>query len=409
MQRILIIGKSFSGLSSFLKEHGYDYIVLKDVLGAKHPEKKLKHRVLCDFSSREEILRTVDAIPGAIDGVISIYENYVLPAAWVADHLGLPGMPPDAAEACTDKWIMRGRFATAPEKISPAFALVGNEDELRQFAAGHSFPLILKPANLAKSLLVTKSYTLEELLANYQRTVGQIGEVYKKYSPNREPKILVEEFLEGSIHSVDAFVDADGEPHVLEQIVDYQTGYDIGYEDSFHYSRILPSKLSPEDQQIFRHCAALGVRALGMRSSPAHIEIIMTKDGPRIVEIGARNGGYRERMHRLANGLDIPAIALQLVFGQKPQINVTKNEPCAVLELFPKKSGTFVRLENEEKLRQLPSLAYLDVKAKPGQYVGKSAEGYKMCAVVMLHNSDADQFGRDLDFVNQSVYVVTEQ
>jgi hypothetical protein len=146
-----------------------------------------------------------------------------------------------------------------------------------------------------------------------------------------------------------------------------------------------------------------------MRSSPAHIEIIMTKDGPRIVEIGARNGGYRERMHRLANGLDIPAIALQLVFGQKPQINVTKNEPCAVLELFPKKSGTFVRLENEEKLRQLPSLAYLDVKAKPGQYVGKSAEGYKMCAVVMLHNSDADQFGRDLDFVNQSVYVVTEQ
>ena len=407
-KRILIVGKSFSGLTNFLKEHSYDYIVLKDELGAKHPNKKLKHRVLCDFSSKEAVLRTVDGIGKKIDGVITIYESYVLPAAWIAEHLGLPGMPPDAAEACTDKWIMRQRFAAAPEKVSPDFALVAGEDDLRNFAASHSFPLILKPANLAKSLLVTKNHSLEELLASYQRTMGQIDAVYKKYSPNREPKLLVEEFLEGSIHSVDAFIDANGEPHVLEQIVDYQTGYDIGYEDSFHYSRILPSKMSPEGQAAFRHCAAIGIKALGMRSSPAHVEIIVTKDGPRIVEIGARNGGYRERMHWLANGLDIQAIALQLALGQQPEIQAVKNDPCAVLELFPKTSGKFVRLENEAALRALPSLAYLSVKAKSGQYVGKAAEGYKMCAVVMLHNSDADQFARDLDFVNESVFVVTE-
>lgn len=408
MQRLLIIGKSFSGLTNFLKERGYDYIVLKDSQDAKHPEKKLKRRVLCDFSNRENVLKTVDTITDHIDGVITIYENYVLPASWVAEHLGLPGMPPDAAEACTDKWLMRQRFADAPEKISPAYELVNNEGELREFAANHTFPLILKPANLAKSLLVTKNHSLEELLDNYRRTMGQIEAVYKKYAPNREPKLLIEEFLEGSIHSVDAFVDADGEPHVLEQIVDYQTGYDIGFEDNFHYSRILPSKLSAEDQAAFRHCAALGVKALGMKSSPAHIEIIMTPEGPRIVEIGARNGGYRERMHRLANGLDISAIALQLVLGQKPEIRATKNEPCAVLELFPKNGGEFQGLQNEDALRKLPSLVYLDIKPGPGQLVGKASEGFKMCAVIILHAADTNQFAQDLRFVNEQVSVQTK-
>lgn len=408
MQRILIIGKSFSGLTQFLKDNGYEYIVLKDRLTAKFPDKKLKRRILCDFSSREAVQAAAASITQPIDGVIAVYENYVLPAAWVAEELGLPGMPRAAAEACTDKWLMRQLFAKAPEKISPDFMLVANEADVRAFAAHHAFPLILKPANLAKSLLVTKNHSLEELLENYRKTMAQIDNVYKKYAPNRKPKLLIEEFLEGSIHSVDAFIDKDGEPQVLEQIVDYQTGYDVGFADNFHYSRILPSKLPAETQAAFRHCAALGVKALGMKSSPAHIEIIVTPEGPRIVEIGARNGGYRERMHRLANGLDIQDLALQVALGKKPAIHATKNEPCAVLELFPKNPGKFVGLKNELELRKLPSLNYLSIKPKPGQFVGKAADGYKMCAVVMLHHSDPAQFARDLDFVNRHVFVETE-
>jgi len=407
MQRLLIIGKSFSGLTNYLKEHGYDYIVLKDVLEAKHPEKKLKHRVICDFSGKNQVTATVDTIKKQIDGVIAVYENYVLPASWVAEHLGLPGMHPEAAEACTDKWIMRQKFAAAPEKISPDFSVVATKEQLTDFANTHTFPLILKPANLAKSLLVTKNNSLEELLTNYQKTQEQIGRIYKKYAPNRQPKLLIEEFLEGSIHSVDAFIGNDGEPQVLEQIVDYQTGYDVGFADNFHYSRLLPSTLSPEDQHAFRHCAVVGIKALGMKNSPAHVEIIMTKQGPRIVEIGARNGGYRERMHSLANGLDIQKNAIKLALGEKPDLVASKDESVGVFELFPKIPGTFIRIDNEDKLRQLPSFSYLSIKAKPGSYIGKASAGFKMAAVVMLHNSDGKQFATDRKFLDEQVAVLT--
>lgn len=407
MSHILIVGQKFSSLVTYIETHGHTYTFLQDILKTKFPNKRFKHRVVADFSSRENLLATVDTLSESIDAVITTYENYILPTAWIAEHLELPGLPVVTAEACTDKFLMRSLFDKAPEKISPSFATVESETDVREFAATHTFPLILKPANLAKSLLVTKNNDLDELIVNYRHSVELLQTIYKKYAPNRTPKLLIEEFLEGSIHSVDAFVDNAGEPHVLEQVVDYQTGYDIGYDDNFHYSRLLPSQLNEAEQTALRHCAAVGIRALGMKSSPAHVEVIMTESGPRIVEIGARNGGYRERMHSLANGIDITGAALALALGDTPNTTATRNDHCAVLELFPRQAGTFTGISHIEALRTLPSLNYLSVKAKEGDFVGKAADGYKMCAVVILHNTDNVQFERDLSFVNSSVAVQT--
>lgn len=408
MKMVLVVGKKFSGLTDYLDAHGYDWILLRDIKTTKYPDKKLKRRVVCDFSNAAEIEAALQKLKKKPDAVMVTYEQYVLPAAFVAEKLGLPGMTKEAAEACTDKYLMRSKLAMAPEKISPDFAEVGNEADLIAFAETHDFPLILKPANLAKSLLVTKSADMEELIANYRKSLAVIDEVYAKYSPNRVPKLIVEEFLEGSVYSVDAFIDADGTPHVIDGIVDYQTGYDVGYDDNFHYSRLMPTQLPEEKKQDLLRCAEIGCRALGMRSSPAHIEIIMTADGPRVVEIGARNGGYRERMYDLAQGIDITKNALAIAMNESTNIKARKNDSVAVLELFPKAPGVFVGIKNEEELRTLPSFSYLSIKAKIGEYVGKAGDGYKMCAVVILNNSDELQFREDLDFVNEKVFAETE-
>lgn len=407
MPHILIVGQRFSSLKEYLDSHGYTHTLLQDVKKTKFPDKKFKNRVVADFSSDQAILEAVNSIKTPIDGVVATYENYILPAAKIAAHLGLPGISVEAAEACTDKFLMRSLFAKAPEKISPAFATVRSRNDVIAFAQAHTFPLILKPANLAKSLLVTKNHNLEELLANYEKSVSLLQTTYQKYAPNRSPQLLIEEFLEGSIHSVDAFVDSDGTPYILDAVVDYQTGYNIGYDDNFHYSRILPSTLSDDQQAALRHCAEIGIRALSIKNSPAHVEIIMTADGPRIVEIGARNGGYRERMHSLANGIDITGAALSLALGDSPDIRSTKHEPVAVLELFPKIPGTFTRVSNEETLRTLPSLNYLSIKAKPGASVGKASDGHKMAAIIILHNRDGLQLKNDLAYVTNHVVVQT--
>ncbi len=408
MSHILIVGQKFSTLTQYILDHNHTYTLLQDVTKTKFPDKKFKNRQVADFATKELVLAAVDSLKTRPDAVLATYESYILPAAWIAEHLNLPGMPVVSAEACTDKSLMRALFADAPEKVSPAFSIVASEEDAIRFAQAHQFPIILKPANLAKSLLVTKSESLEELIQNYRKSAELLDATYKKYARNRQPKLIIEEFLEGSIHSVDAFIDANGTPSVLDQVVDYQTGYDIGYNDNFHYSRILPSKLSPVDQAALRHCAEVGIKALGMKSSPAHVEIIMTKAGPRIVEIGARNGGYRERMHQLANGIDITGCAIALALNQPVHTEASRDDPCAVLELFPKEPGVFTGINEVETLKNLDSLNYLSIKASEGSFIGKAADGHKMAAVVILHNENPEQFARDLDFVNEFVYVTTD-
>lgn len=407
MSHYLIVGLKSSTVTDYIVARGDTYTLLQDSKKTKFPEKRFKHRIVANFANRQTILAAVDTIAQPIDAVIATYENYIVASAWITEYLGLPGMPVTVAEACTDKYLMRSLFAAVPEKISPAFAIVSSEEDVRKFAEQHGFQIILKPANLAKSLLVTKSSDIDELIANYRHSTKLLQATYEKYASSRSPKLIIEEFMKGSIHSVDAFVTGDGIPHVLEQIVDYQTGYDIGYDDNFHYSRLLPSTLSASDQVALRHCADVGIRALGIKNSPAHVEIIMTTDGPRIVEIGARNGGYRGRMHNLANGIDIIGAALDIALGKIPHITATKANPCAVLELFPRQSGIFHSIANYETLRQLPSLAYLSIKVKQGDHVGKSADGYKACVIVTIANDDPMQFARDKAFLDDNCHVIT--
>lgn len=404
---ILVVGRGFKSLLAYLEKNNLPYIVLQDRRLVKDPTQQKENHILCDFSSRQSIIDTASTLPKP-SALICVYENYIVSAAWLSVYFGLPGLSETTALACTDKQLMREKFAQAPEQISPAFRVVTNKQDLEEFAGVYDFPLILKPANLSKSMLVHKCHNKKELLAAYQSILLAIPAVYAKYAPNAKPKILVEEFMNGTIHSVDAFVDKKGTVHTLDAIVDYKTGYDVGYDDNFHYSRSLPSALSEDQQSQLRYVAELGCKALGITSSPAHIEIIMTQKGPRIVEIGARNGGYRERMHMAANGIDVTASALALALDEPLHVSAKRHDAMEVLELFPKINGHFLHITNEEQLRKLPSLSYLSIKAKHGQFVGSSSAGHKAVAVIFLHHKNPEIVAADLAYINKHVYVKTD-
>jgi phosphoribosylamine-glycine ligase len=404
---IAIIGKSFSGFKSYLDENNHSYVLFKNI-DKRYPD-STNNIVGVDFSNIDSLFSAVRKSHSErqFDLVLTLYEQFILVTALVAENIDLPGLPIEAARACTDKSIMRALFSKVEKKISPDFMKVDSWEEVLSFVEHHKFPLILKPANLAKSLLVTKNCDIEELKTNYYKMIKNIERVYQKYAPLNERIILIEEFLEGSIHSVDAYVDNEGTPVLIPFIVDYKSGYDIGYDDNFHYSRVMPSVLSEDLQKEFFETADIAIRSLGMKNSAAHVEIIVTKAGPRIVEIGARNGGYRDRMHKLSQGIDIYGNLVALLSGEKVNVKAIKNESSAVLELFPKESGYFVGISNDHELRKLSSFVSISVKYKPGEFTGKSSDGYKAACVICLHNPDSEQFHRDLEFVTQSVLVRT--
>lgn len=406
--RFAIIGQDFSGLARYMTEHGIDYVVFAAI--SDRQKRDDPHFVYLDFSDEHAVIDSIAAAhaEAPFDGALTIYEQFVAITSRITEALGLPGLPVEAAAACTNKALMRSLFAKAPKKISPDFTTVKSLTDIEAFAAGHSFPLMLKPANLAKSLLVTKSNSLDELRENYQRITERLEPVYARYAPHNERLLIIEEFLEGSMHTVCGFIDAEGNTTLLPYVVDCQNGYDIGFDDNFLYGRLLPSEIPEEIQQDCIEVAEAGIKALGMRSSIAHVELMVGRNGARIIEIGARIGGYRERMYELSYGIDIYDTLLRTASNRPLNLQSNKSEPCAVLELFPKTPGEFVSVSEEEALRELPSLNYISIKYKPGQYAGKAANGYKAACIIILHHTDKAVFDKDLKFVNEQVRVVTQ-
>lgn len=407
MANFLVIGKHFADMRAKLASDNHVSLLLFDEALKPLPYLDTVSHIRCNFSSRRSILRALEQLDMPIDGVINMFEQYVLPASFIAGELGVLGLPQAAAEACNDKLLMRKLFAQSSQTISPEFKEVNSEEDITDFTEQFGFPVVIKPAHLSKSLLVEKCENLKQALTAYQHIGSRLTAVYAKYAPTRQPRLLIEQYMAGPSYSVAAFVDNEGEINMIDDAADLVTGNDAGYSDNFLYSRRMPTALSRQELDSLFQVAIAGIKSLGIKNSVTHIELIVTKDGPKLIEIAARIGGYRSEMLSLSHGVDMMEGIIATALGNQAPTQIIKNEPSATFELFPHQPGKFLSLANQDQLENLPSLNSFIIKKPLGSYTGKASDGFKACASIVLHNADRRRFETDFDFVKQHVKVIT--
>jgi len=372
---------------------------------AKLPIEQLDHYSAADFSNLKSVVEAVKSVDQQIDAFITNYENYILIVARVADELNINSLPLESAKKVTNKILMRKAFSDHIPGLSPKFSKISNISQLLEFSSRSEYPLIIKPANLVKSLYVTKVENEEQLVASYKKISNELPGVYKRLNINVAPEILVEEFIVGSIHSVDGVVDSKGKAHMIEAVVDSVSGFEVGFADNFHYTSTLPSKLSKSQSASIVEAARQGVNALGIKSSAAHVELFMTSTGPKIIEIGARNGGYRAGMHELSNGVDYYGAIIDALLKRPIDLAIRKREAYCVVKLFPNAFGRFKEVVNEKKLLELKSVIRYQKLAGLDQQVGLAGDGFKATARVFMHSKDSKQLEEDKEYIRNYVSV----
>jgi biotin carboxylase len=249
-------------------------------------------------------------------GVMTLASDMPMRAvAHATKALGLPGISIETAEMATDK----GKMIKAFKKhnvSSPSFYIVDDEKKLSQ-CFDMSYPCILKPVDNAGSRGVVLVESREELRKGFSYS--------KLHSKNGE--VIIEDFMQGHEVSVET-ITVEGKTQVLA-ITDKLTSGPPHFVEMGHSQQ---SQLSEEMQEKIRELAILAVEAIGINIGPAHVEIMVTKNGPKLIELGARMGGDCITSHLvpLSTGINMIEATIDLLTGKKPDIKTKYNSGSAI-------------------------------------------------------------------------------
>lgn len=316
MKRIFIIGASVLQLPAILKakEMGL-YVGVADY----NP-----NAVAIPYADEFYNISTIDekgicesAKEFKADGIMTLATDMPMRSvAYTCEKLGLTGISYDTAIRATDKGEMIKTFEKANVE-HPWYYILNTLDQVEEIIDKVTYPCISKPVDNAGSKGVVLIESREELYKSI---------IYSSAN-GRKGGVIVEEYLEGNEVSVEIMV-VRGKVHVL-QVTDKLTTGAPHFVEMGHNQ---PSRLVAKDVNAIKDLAIRAVHAIGINNGPAHVEIMLTSDGPKMIELGARMGGDCITTHLvpISTGVDMVKAAIDMALGKEPDICITKNHGSAI-------------------------------------------------------------------------------
>jgi biotin carboxylase len=361
--------------------------------------------VRVDFSKPSSISEALLPYQDALAAITCRSESDMMRFAAVIPHV--PYLRTPTTESIlwsTDKYEMRRRFKLYDAKRTPKFALIkeNSKKERARIAERVGFPLVLKPANLAQSLLVNICYHEEELEKALRSTFRKIRSAYGESGRMETPKIMAEEYMEGDLYSVDAYVNSRGSVYFCP-MVRVITGRNIGHDDFYLYLQTTPTALKKKTIESAHSTAEHGIHALGLRNTTAHVELMRVDDDWKLVEIGPRVGGFRPKLHELSCDIDHALNDVLIRLPKKPIIPKKCKGFATVMRWYPKKEGVITKLKGIKKIQDLKSFVEISVNKKVGDRCRFAKNGGKAVFLVTLYNSERAKLLADIRRVEQFV------
>lgn len=353
MKRLLFLGGPIFQIPVVkkAKEMGYEV----GIVDINHKAPAIAYADRAFFASLRDydaVLRAAEAF--APDGiVIGACDTSVRVGAYVCKQLNLPGHTEDIALKATDKYQMLQAFELAGV-AHPSFQMVKN-DCIHDFTLNIPLPAISKPTDSAGGRginLIENEDMLRDAVASSSRA-GISGDV------------LIEEFMNGPEVSVEILV-VDGVAHVLQITDKITSGAPHFYEIGHSQPSALPDALKEQIKDLARRAAL----AIGLSNSPAHAEIKITNDGPKMVEIGARLGGGCITSYLLntsVTGINMCEAAIRIALGAKPDLSKYHDSGTAVAVRFiSAENGTLRSIKGLKLAEQMENVIDVEMMAKVG-------------------------------------------
>ncbi|MCX4165042.1 MULTISPECIES: ATP-grasp domain-containing protein [Paraburkholderia] len=321
-------------------------------------------------------LHTADSL----DFVTSFVDRTQVLANRIAAELDLPVViESKLVELTRDKWATR-RLLEQHALCYCRFSVASTKDELARAIDSVGLPCIVKPVAGEGSRNVRKLRSVEDVATFIAALEG----------PALDGKLLVEQFLEGDEYSVEA-ISIAGEHHVVAITRKYKDDHNF-----VEYGHVVPAPLGENSREAIEQYVRKVLTALGFYNSPSHSEVIVTAEGPRLVETHTRIGGDRiGDLVQQVTGVDLYDLYARQM-AHLPMENLVSQTPqakaAAVWYLLERslEQQIVAEVRGVDEAERCPDVRQVGVLKKPGARGGEINASADRSAFVIAVGDDAE-------------------
>ena len=333
---------------------------------------------------KKEVISTIDtskvlqaARRHKIDGIMTLATDMPMrTVATVAQELKLVGISLDTAIKATDKSEMRKALQENQVPI-PSYYKVSNLTDYYDAISHFDAPFMVKPSDSSGSRGIVK---VEDI--SNQKNISDAYDYCVRFS--KSGTLVVEEYMSGPEVSVETLT-LNGVCNVI-QITDKLTTGAPHYVEMGHSQ---PTSLNADMVAEVCEVAIAANKAVGIENGPSHTEIIVTPEGPKIVEIGARLGGDNINTHLvpLSTGVDIVKCCIQLSIGEVPDIRTKFNRGSAI-RYFNQHAGIVRSIEGIDVAQRISGIKQVSIVHGVGETISEiNDSGSRMGFVIAQANN----------------------
>jgi len=324
-----------------------------------------------DYNTTKEI-----AINHKVFGLVTTQmEKPLRLMARLAQELGLTFHSPEVVERSLDKWLMKQAFIKHGVPCAKGKLFYKDKKIQEKDLEDFKYPLILKPKDATSSQGVFRIERFSEIKKYSNET--------SKFSKNGE--IIIEEFLEGKEYSIET-ITYKGKT----TIVQFTEKFITPFPHTVEMGHLQPAELSSGQKDKISRVVKLAIQAIGIDNSAAHTEIKLTKDGPKVLEIGARGGGdfIASYLTLASTGINMDEAIIRVALGEEPDLQHRINR-YSYISYFELSVGKRVeRIDDWQDILKDESIVFAHVAVKPGDIIERITESKKRPGFVIVKGNN---------------------
>lgn len=346
------------------------------------------HWISADTYNHNEVLQGIQVFLAnnpdvKIDGAITFWEDDIPLLAKICKEFKLAGNSLEAAVNTRDKFRMQEILKQCGQAHIKGRLLKSSSD-LEAAIKEIGFPAVIKPLYGSDSQFVV-------YVSNEDEAKDAYNYVRKSCTPEYDPiykynkKLFVyQEFIDGHEFSLECYCQ-HGVPHIVG--IHEKTAMDLPF--FMETGDYLPPRINTEQKNELIRTTEAALIILGVKDSLAHVEIKLTKTGPKIIEVASRLGGeYTHKNIEQVYGVDLIRTGCEIALGLNTDAKPAEPKKYIMGKFFiPKTSGVINKISGFDDIKKDERVLDYYLHKKVGDAVSIPPDGYENIGWVLAEGN----------------------